>query len=474
MKIKSSPFRNIFLVLTFSALVFFSFNLALVKYVNYSGQKEIRQVGDKISTDNSGLLSTVDRIVDWEENQIIRRGNITYQKLHFLNFYVLPKPPFIHMRVSDPSWIMFFKRSACYEFASLFEKIGESAGLEKVRMVRGLGLDHVWNEVKTENGWIHVDPSKTDPTTGERGIIRDPSFYERDSSENGEGDNLLFVYVKDGAEKAGIERTEKYIKESKLSRVVVSVTEDNNPLQNVQATISKGNETSSPFFTDKNGNCVFSLTENRKYEITVERGWGIGHKETREVYVTENTTVSMSPSNLALRPPFKVASAYFIIVFILFLPSLLGLFLINRFCRGIISEAFRKYKFELSGSSIAGFFLITIGLFYVFVLGIGLVEGITLFQWLFSSSLGKVNPIWISIVLMGWIVLCSAGAKWSFNEVQKINKGQNVSFRSSFKVFGSGVIFCMLYGGFVLGTQILILPICAMVSLLILRATNKT
>lgn len=472
MQKKSFPLKKIFLIISLSALVFASLNLILIKYVNYSGGEEINQVGSEIFAENSRPLSIINNVIDWEENKI-RGRDVTYQKLHFLNFYVLSKRPFIYLRNSDPQWIMFFKRGACYEFSNLFAEIGESADLENVRMVRGLGKDHIWNEVKVENAWVHVDPSKPDPVTGEIGIIDNPYFYERNRSENGEGEDLLFVYALDGRKNHGVERTKKYIKKSKLSKLKISVEKGGEPVGGARVTITKGNTDSAPFFTNENGVCSFNLTENRTYKVSAESGWVIGHKRTREVYISENIAVSINLSTLSLQPPFQKISAYFVLAFLIAFPVLIIFFIANTIGEGIITEVFREYEFSRDYISIAGFLSITIGLFYAVVLGIGLLEVLTLTNRIISGNLGQIIPEEIGIVLAGWMFLSSAGMIWSFKGTRKIKEIESISFKEASKILVIGVIFWLLYGGAILGNQILLLSMAFFIFSLIPRITNR-
>lgn len=286
--------------------------------VRHIGQGKIHDVASEIVTIASDQRSLVDEIVNWQENNLEdlwdQKNPYPYIELFGVKYYRVSKYPHVYMRRYDSWWIIFFRYGKCEEYARLFAELVNTAkfGNMRARVVYNLGIDHVWNEVWVDEGWMHVDSIKDDPATKEQGIIDDPSYYER--SENGMGENLWFVYAVD--EEGNIyDVTENYVETTRLSKLTIRVERGGKPVSGAKVTIKKGNDTSAPFRTDGNGVCTFNLTENEDYRIAAESGW-IGDYRRAEVitHIEKDDEIYLHLDSSKFLPPEEAASLFLIIV----------------------------------------------------------------------------------------------------------------------------------------------------------------
>lgn len=446
-------YKKIAFIALLSAFILATFAAPFV-YINVMGEKEIHDIARKIATDHSEPELVISEIIKWENNHM----RSIYQRPHSsdLTFYVL-KFPLTHARFLGPEWIMFFKRGACQEYAELFTELATAAGLDNTRVVLNLGIDHAWAEVKIGENWVHVDPSKINPVTRERGIVNDPSYYERPENENGEGKQLFFVYAIDDMGRA-YDVTNRYVKET--SKLIIHVEREGEPVANARVTVKNGQEASATFLTDENGTCVFNLGKG-SYTITAESGEIMAHRGEKNVDVgaDHENHVTLSLTSLVLSSPFlhQTLSVLTLVLLGLLAGAVLYLFIvvvarkernfIRSFGRHMISKTGPLAAVGILSMVVAYIYaaLATVGMYVIFTLRVP-QDGL---WWLLAI-----------IVMVSWIFFALIGMVSCLNGVQVLLKRQTP--RATRKMIGSiivGAVFLFFYGGFglVLGSSIIIL-----------------
>jgi hypothetical protein len=278
--------------------------------VQHIGKGEIHDVASEKATIASDQRALVDEIVGWQENNLEdlwdQKHRYPYIEISDVKYYRVSEYPHIYMRRHDSWWVMFFRYGKCEEYAILFAELVNTAGFGgmRARVVYNFGIDHVWNDVWVDEGWMHVDSIKNHPVTKKQGIIDDPDYYER--SENGMGENLFFVYAVD-EEGNPHDVTENYVETSKLSELTVRVVREDKPVSEAKVTVKSlrtGKSTKAPFRTDENGTCTFNLTENENYKIAAESGW-IGNYRRAEaiVHIDKDNEIHLHLSSSSFFPP---------------------------------------------------------------------------------------------------------------------------------------------------------------------------
>lgn len=253
-------------------LVFFT-PLIPATYVIFVGDAEIRSTVEEMVANISDSELRVRRIMDWEIN------NLTNMYGKESNFIL--DIPMIWERVDDPSWIFFYKRGNCGEYATLFVKMAEFAGVQS-RCVYNPAEDHRWAQVFIDNTWVPIDPSAN-------------TFINPENYENERDIPMSYVYVVENDKVVDI--TSQY---TATGRLIVRVLDDNQPRVGAKITVESRllmerlNNYDSPrsivpedkqmFITNENGEYVFNLGGNN-YTVTAEFG---AYKVENNITVEEN------------------------------------------------------------------------------------------------------------------------------------------------------------------------------------------
>lgn len=268
-----SSFLSVFLiVLVIIVLVFTS--LIPLSYTVLVGDRETHETVDGLVSDISDPELKVREIMKWEKTNIINM----YKK----NRVFLGLPSIWHRNMENPSWIFFYKRGCCAEYATLFVKMAELAGIEG-RCVYNPSEDHRWAEVNISDSPVPVDPS------GNRFI--DPASYE-----NERGIQMSYVYVLENGKVVDV--TSQY---TEIGRLIVRVVDDNEPVSGAEITVKSRflmekypnmydyalrivPRDKQIFSTDENGECIFNLGGN-PYMIIAELE---GHEVENNIILEEN------------------------------------------------------------------------------------------------------------------------------------------------------------------------------------------
>jgi len=456
-------YKKIAFIALLSAFILATFAVPFV-YINVMGEKEIHDIARKIATDHSEPELVISEIIKWENNHI----RSIYQRPHssYLRFYVLLEFPLTHARFLDPEWIMCFKRGACQEYAELFTELATAAGLDNARVVLNLGIDHAWAEVKIGENWVHVDPSKINPVTRERGIVNDPSYYERPENENGEGKQLFFVYAIDDMGRAH-DVTNRYVKET--SKLIIHVEREGEPVANARVTVKNGQEASAAFLTDENGMCIFNLGKG-SYTIIAESGGIIAHwgEKNVDVEVGYENHVTLSLTSLALSSSFLKQVASVLILVILCLLATLTLCVVTavvtRGERNFVG-LFKKHVISRTNPLAAtGVLLMIITCIYAVLVAVGIFVTFTLLVP--QDGLAWLLAI---IVMVSWVSFALVGMVACLNGVQALLKRQTRwATRKVIVSITVGDVFLFFYGGFglVLGLPIVLLSLTGAILIL--------
>ncbi len=261
------PIVLVIIVLVFTHLIPLSYTV-LVK------DAEIRETVNKLVCDISDPELKVREIMNWE------KINITNMYRKSPIFLGLPSIWFRDME--NPSWIFFYKRGCCAEYATLFVKMVEFADTEG-RCVYNPAEDHRWAEVTIGGSWVQVDPSEN-------------KFINPASYENVRGIQMSYVYVIENVKVVDV--TGQY---TDTGRLIVRVMDDNELVAGVEVTVKSRflmekypniydyarrivPKDKQIFSTDKNGECIFNLGGNN-YTIVAEFG---GHKVENNITLEEN------------------------------------------------------------------------------------------------------------------------------------------------------------------------------------------
>ncbi len=430
--------------------------------VQILGEAEIQKVGTEIGSKNSNHLSIINAIIEWEDRNF--EGKIIYKRPHSSIpplYFLLDRIPVTYLRLMHPQWIMFFKHGACEEFARLFVELAKTAGIDNARVVYNLGLDHAWAEVKINGDWIHVDPSKTNPATGKRGIINDPAFYERPENENGGGEQLFFVYAVDDSGTAH-DVTTRYVK--RTGKLIISVRKENEPVPNARVRVVR-TRSSAPFLTDENGACVFNLGEG-EYKIIIESGGMIGYRAEKVVKVTAGKTSyeNVFLSEFTFLSSFKVLITNILVwfVFLLLFYVVLSIFFPKE--KETAKRAILQiFQYKLTSKSISSALLGILTFIYVATITSGLYIILALLQNLDKN-------IWAIFVMMSLIFFAERGIRCCICGIQFM---ENRQFRNMIGVVSTsgliGLFFIFFYGGigFIIGPSISILSIASIILVLI-------
>jgi len=231
-------------------------------YVALVGDVEIRNTVKEIVAGISDPELKVRQIMGWEINS----NNMTNMYESQSNF-ILSIPLFWYRDTENPSWIFFYKRGNCAEYATLFVKMAEFAGIQG-RCVYNLAEDHSWAEVIIDNMWVPVNPSAN-------------KFINPTTYENERGIQMSYVYVIENGKVVDV--TSQY---TATGRLIIHVLKDNQSVAGAKITVksrflmerdparydSPRNivpEDEQIFSTDENGECVFNLGGNN-YTVTAE------------------------------------------------------------------------------------------------------------------------------------------------------------------------------------------------------------
>jgi len=437
-----SRYRKIVFTISLFILILIAFSLPLL-YVYYMGGREIHDISLKIAADESEPELIVKGIMGWENRNI----RTIYQLPHFsfagMKLYIMPDHPYIYPRILDPRWIMFFKRGACGEDATLFVEMARVAGI-RARTVYNPGEDHAWVEVLIDNSWVHVDPSW--------GYFDDPGVYEREN-EGGWGKQLSYVYaIDENGEEQDV--TNRY---TETGRLTVRVERDGKPVRGAKVLVKSrflmekgatGYSTSrlaASSETDENGICSFNLGGNN-YDIAAESGAIIGYRtELENVLLEEGSetdiTLSFSASTI-LSPDALVWLATLVLLLFAF-----GVTVWKR--RNSIKRFLRALKCDLP--TMTGILAIVVALScaiatVVGFLGLMVVPGLLTLSWTIFGFIGLV------FCLM-WGILAFSRKRYARAIICMI------------MTLIIGIVFGLIYGGFgfVLGLPIAFLSLISVI-----------
>jgi hypothetical protein len=269
LKIVHQPYslmKRVYLSVLLSIIVFSLLFFVLILILPYSytmlvQDAEIRGTVNKMTAGLPDQELKVREIIDWEKKNII---GMYGDEPDFGGFYFISEFPFIWIRNSDdPSWIFFYERGMCKEYAVLFEKMAGFAGVQS-RQIYNPAEDHEWVEVWIDNSWKHVDPSEN--------IFDNPGVYE-----NVWGKQLSYVYTFDN-EGNEVDVTNRYTRTGKL---IVHVEKDGLLIENVKIVVKSrflmenypwkynSPRVAKENNTDQSGTCMFNLGGNN-YTIEAE------------------------------------------------------------------------------------------------------------------------------------------------------------------------------------------------------------
>ncbi len=230
-------------------------------YTVLVGEREIQSTVDDLIADTTDPGVKIRRIMDWEVSNMI---NMYTAESNFISGL----PVIWHRNSENPSWVFFYKRGNCGEYATLFVKMAEIAGLE-ARKVYNYAEDHVWAEVGIGEEWMSVDSSVN-------------MYINPENFENERGIQMSYVYTIEGGELVDI--TSRY---TETGTLVIRATEDNVPVPGAEVTIKSkslmGHSNRYPgarsivpsgltsFTTGTDGSFTLDLGNN-DYDIVVEYG----------------------------------------------------------------------------------------------------------------------------------------------------------------------------------------------------------
>lgn len=220
------------------------------------------EIGNTVNELVRGLSSPEQKV-----KEIMRWEGLNITNMYTKSNLVLGLPIIWERDTDNPSWIFFYKRGSCGEYATLFVKMAELAGINS-RKVFNPAEDHSWAEVYLNGSWVQVDPSNNE--------FINPADYEKER-----GFGMSYVYTIENGEV--VELTSQYTGTAVLT---VRVVKDNEPVQGVEITVKSRclmekypslyqkalpvvpRETKI-FSTNENGVCIFNLGGN-DYTIVAE------------------------------------------------------------------------------------------------------------------------------------------------------------------------------------------------------------
>lgn len=287
-----SSFLSVFLIVLVIIVLVFT-PLIPLSYTVLVGDREIHETVDGLVSEISDPELKVREIMNWEINNMV---GMYGDEPDFGGFYFISEFPFTWIRdQNNPSWIFFYTRGMCQEFAVLFVKMAEFAEIVS-RLVYNPAEDHEWVEVLIDDNWIHVDPSN--------------NYYNQQGVyENGWGKQLSYVYTID-SEGEIIDITSRY---TGTGRLIVRVVTDNEPVAGAEITVKSRflmekyphmynsaraivPRKRQNFLTDENGEHVFNLGCNNYTIIAEFEGYEVEKNIALEE--NENNLVIMSLGNM--------------------------------------------------------------------------------------------------------------------------------------------------------------------------------
>lgn len=148
------------------------FHAIYSKWQNFD-QKEFDNLVANITDGKTDVYGKTEAIFNWMNDssnmKLIPKSsnekNFRYDGINYTFFYDEGKTnSYIRQKNATSSWIFVTRYGRCGEYSNLFNTLATAAKVE-ARMVQpyyenGTKYDHMWNEVRLENGkWVYVDTS---------------------------------------------------------------------------------------------------------------------------------------------------------------------------------------------------------------------------------------------------------------------------------------------------------------------------
>jgi len=245
-------------------------SIILILYIAIMTYEDSRICPEALSIKGNDINQTsiVQKIVNWEKNP--ENFNDVWQHIKPENNDILDKM-FYKLKcqsISQPWYIFMVRCGSCAGISILYQRMAECVNIPS-RFIQSNDVDHNWDESLIDGKWILVDVGKN--------VFNNTSYFK-------EAENINFSFVSAVYTNGTIEDvTSRYVNTSKL---VVYVTDDMKPLDNVKVTVKTG-LLDIINYTDSKGMYIFNLGV-RNYTVIAEKGFLIGLKNERTIDLKTN------------------------------------------------------------------------------------------------------------------------------------------------------------------------------------------
>jgi len=223
--------------------------------------------------------------------------------------YIFSKYPNFCTRFhsDDPNLIFASRCGACGEFSSLFNTMGNYAGLE-IRRAVCLGEDHLWNEVKINGKWIVVDSTAVN-LSNSTGFNLSTNFMEEKIKGDLRGNNIKvdegnvsYVYaIYPNAPNNKVDITERYTNRTNIT--VLTVDKNHQPIDNVTIEVYSNNRLIQRYtgLTNKTNNeGIYTFTiggGNYTFKASINNLYGENTSSFIEKEPSHNITIELNNRN---------------------------------------------------------------------------------------------------------------------------------------------------------------------------------